>query len=634
MENTNNIHSCPSCGETIDFKSTVNNLAVCTCGLVWERDGENLSASDTLTIKNAADFIQSGTTGSWNNLPFTVTGRFRLWFEQAVYNYWSVDMGDEKIRYLAEGYGMFAIYEPASYIRPINHNDYNIFSTARQFTTPDNEHYEVTDKDSADYIDVEGSVFKPAHTKPIKSIEAVSINGRIEIIQFSKNTVMAFKSHPVSFEDLNFQNLREKTGEGKTFACRNCNTKKVIETYPYAQSWVCDHCETRLSVSDGMLVQAHGVNKSTSPIIHVPIGSDIELQNVNYRVIGFSHKQDSASKYDKWKEYTLYNKYLGYAFLTESDGHWMLLKETQQAPLPSVASLNYFSFEDKTFNRFLTYKFDILYSTGEFPGNIFDDHEEIQAIDFISPPEILSIEKESGNRNVWFRGEYIERNVIKNQVSGSIPSSYGVAPAQPKNWADTGTIVQSALIVMVIMLLTQYFINMNHLEKTVLDENYKLADSVASNTFMTEKFVLKKWKSNLLLKLYAPVDNSWFEFNITLVNVKDGSEYNMEEGLELYKGYSDGEFWSEGSAYGDAYFSSIPAGTYFMSVTGTRDSKTMYNNRPYIFNVKVINDTPMYRNFILILLCIITWPIISGIRNYNNERQRWSNSPYSTFNDD
>lgn len=632
MENTNNIHSCLSCGKTIDFKNTVNNLGACTCGRVWLRDGENLLASVTPTIKNADDFIQSGTTGYWNGIAFTVTGRFRLWFEQAVYNYWSLDMGDEKIRYLAEGYGMFAIYEPASYIRPINHNDFSIFSAARHFTTPDNEHYEVTDKDSANYIDIEGSVFIPEHTKPVKSIEAVSINGRIEIIQFSKDAVTAFKSHPVSFQDFGLQNLREKTAEGKTFACRNCNTKKVVETYPYAQSWVCDHCQTRLSVTDGKLVEAHGVNKTTPPVIHIPIDSFITLHDVNYRVIGFSHKQDKDSKNDKWKEYTLYNKQLGYAFLTESDGHWMLLKETQKAPLPSVSSLNYFSFEDNTYNRFLTYKFVILYSTGEFPGNIFDDHEATQAIDYISPPEILSIEKGPGHKNIWFRGEYIDRNVIKNQVSVSIPTTYGIAPAQPKSWADTATIIQSALIVMVIMLLTQYFINMNHLEKTVLDENYELADSVATKVFVTQKFTLKKWKSNLMLKLYAPVNNSWFEFNITLVNAKDGTEYTMEEGLEFYSGYSDGEAWSEGSNSSDAYFSEIPEGTYFMSVTGIRDQNTGFD-RPYTFNVKVINDTPMYRNFILIMLCLLIWPIISGIRSYNNEWRRWSNSPYSTFND-
>lgn len=634
MEDTHNIRSCPSCGEMIDFENSVNNQAVCTCGLVWLRDGENLSASDTPSIKDPADFIQNGTTGLWNNMPFTVTGRFRLWFQQAVYNYWSVDMGDNQIKYLAEGYGMFAIYEPVSYIRPVNHNDYSIFASSRQFTTPDNEHYEITDKDSADYVDIEGSVFLPEHTGPVKSIEAVSINGRIEIIRFSSNTVMVFKAHPLSFEDLSFQNLREKVSEGKTFACRNCSTKKVIETYPYAQSWVCDNCQTRLSVEDGKLVKAHGTNKSTPPEIHVPIGSHIILKDIDYKVIGFSHKQDKDSKQDKWKEYTLYNKHFGYAFLTESEGHWMLLKETQQAPLPTFSSLNYFSFEDKTFRRFLTYQFVIIYSEGEFPGNIFDDYQATQAIDFISPPEILSIEKAPGNKNIWFRGEYINRSVIKNQVSDSIPGTYGVAPAQPKNSPDAATIVQSAFIVMIIMLLVQYFINMNHLEKTLIDSNYELADSVATKSFVTEKFTLKKWKSNLLLKFYAPVDNSWFEFNITLVNVKDGTEYSMEEGLELYKGYSDGEYWSEGSAYNDAYFSSIPAGTYFMTVTGTRDAQTMLNYRPYIFNLKVINDTPMYRNFILIMLCVIAWPIIAGIISYYNEKQRWSNSPYSTFNDD
>ena len=109
MEKMTNSLTCPSCSAAVDFKNATNNVACCANKHTWQRkDGELLSL-EIPVIQQSADMIQPGTTGSWNDLPFTVTGRFRLWFDDSAFNYWTIDIGNRKIRYLAEGYGMFAI---------------------------------------------------------------------------------------------------------------------------------------------------------------------------------------------------------------------------------------------------------------------------------------------------------------------------------------------------------------------------------------------------------------------------------------------------------------------------------------------------------------------------------------------
>ena len=634
MEKTTNSYTCPSCSSPVDFKNATNNVACCTNKHTWQRkDGELLSL-EIPVIQQSADMIQPGTTGSWNDLPFTVTGRFRLWFDDIAFNYWTIDMGNRKIRYLAEGYGMFAIYETKTFSQPVTAGDYTRFEGSQQFTLPDNnQHYEITDRNLSGYLDIEGAFYKPDFEKKIKSIDALSKSYIIEIFQFDEKLVEVFDVHPVSFEDLNLQNLRETASEGKTFSCRKCAARTTVKTFPYAQSWVCYNCQTRHSVMDSQLVREHGINKSAAPEMHLAIGSSITLKETSYEVIGFAQKQDKDSKSDKWKEYTLHNDKLGYAFLNESDGHWMLLKETMEAPLPSFASFGYFSFRDKTFSRFLNYNYTINYAAGEFPGNIFKDLGVTETTDFVSPPEILSVEQNPEGRTTWFSGEYIHRNIIKQQVTGNIPHTFGVAPAQPVNAADTLTIVKAAVIAIFMVLVVQYFNDMTHLKKTVLNQSYELPDSVATKTFVTERFELNKWKSNLELNLYAPVYNSWFELNATLVNVNDGTEYSLEQGLEFYQGHTGGESWAEGSNRENTFFTSIPAGTYFLQITGIRDQNAGFGS-PFVFGVKVINDTPMYRNLWLTLLAIVCWPVIMCITNYFNERQRWSNSPYSNFDDE
>lgn len=629
MGSATDLYPCPSCGAEFSFKNKTNNLAACTCGKVWKRVGDILLPIQLPLIKNSPDVIQPGTTGTWNDVPFSVTGRFRLWFRDTVYNYWTIDLGDGAIRYLAESYGMFAVYEPMMLGPDVSSRDFKSFERSTTIVLADKQKYEITEKNATTNLDLEGAVYKPDSEKKVKSIEAVSATGRVELLEFGENLVEVYHVHPVSIETLRLENLRIPESKGKEFSCRECSTKTVVKTYPLAQSWVCNTCETRYSVMDAHLSREHGKNKGPKPMIHLHHGSTLVFHDISYTVIGFAHKRDKSSKTDTWKEYTLYNPERGYVFVTESEGHWMLLKETDDLLLPSTGQTNKFYFEDKLFERFLTYNYLTLYAIGEFPGNIFEDNGAVEAIDFISPPEVLSIEKNPGVGVTWFRGEYIDPAIIKNQIDEILPTKSGIAPAQPKIRADTLTIIKSGIIGIILMLTAQYVTGFYNAEKKILTSSYVFADTATTQTFVTERFKLEKWKSNLELQITAPVSNSWFELNATLVNVDDGTEYNLQQGVEYYHGYTDGESWSEGGSKETAYFSSIPRGNYFMQLTGVRDN--VIYNRVSLFDITIINDTQMYRNFWLLLLAAIAWPFGLGLLNYYNEKQRWANSPYSEF---
>lgn len=620
---------CPNCATPFPVSTQLTNVTVCACGKVWRLGKENKIVSDIAVITNAQDCIQPGTTGRWQNQSFTVTGRFRLWSENEAYNYWTILSEDQTKRYLAEGYGMYEIYEQFDDIRTFSNRDFANFKRTKRFS-PELPLFEIIQTGKTTYLDVEGSFFIPSLGKdPIECVEAMSVDDRIEIIKFGDELLEIYKIHLADFDSLFLENLRPEPGPGRSFTCRKCSESTVVHTFPYTQSWVCCNCTTRYSFADGTPMREYGKDTEPKPPMYFQLGNQLTLFDINYEVIGFAHKKDPQSKYDEWSEYVLYNGQYGYAFLNESDGHWLLVRETKNAPFPSLGTRSDFSFDGEVFEKFSSYYTEIVYAEGEFPGNTFEGLRDIKITDYIAPPHLLSLEKDDKNAT-WFRGEYLDYNIIKTMSTEKIPFPKGVGAAQPVTSVNFDKLLPTMFFAILLLVAMQLFFNMNTLDKVVFDGNFDMPLNTASKTFVTPRFTLGKYQSNLELRLYAPVNNTWFEVGVTLVNAKDGTEYELNQGIEYYSGYSEGEAWSEGSVYESMIFSSIPAGTYFMQITGSGDPKLTYG-RPADFHIKAINDTTMYRNLWILVIPVVSYGAILALISYYNEKRRWSNSPYSTF---
>ena len=132
------------------------------------------------------------------------------------------------------------------------------------------------------------------------------------------------------------------------------------------------------------------------------------------------------------------------------------------------------------------------------------------------------------------------------------------------------------------------------------------------------------------LVIFAPVSNSWFELGATLVNSETGKEYNLEKGVEYYHGVSEGESWAEGSNTENAYFTRVPAGTYFLQMQGTREAGF---SGVRDFSVEAIYDVPSNRNLWFALLLFILWPLVKYLYSSYREHERWRNSPYAQYNE-
>ena len=621
---TSKLAICPSCGKPVYFQGS-NNVAVCGCRKAWHRSGDALTEVKMEPIHGSSDVIQPGTTGNWKDIAFTITGRLRVLFEDQAYNYWTLDCNDGFTRHLAEGYGMYTICEAMPFSEAAIARKFR--SDAQQLTLPDDREFSVTARNESRLIEVEGNVFVQALPDRFNSIEAITDTERVELVAYSETVAVAFACYEVEPELLFLGNMREVEPEPKLFTCRNCQDENHVLTYPYSQSWVCAKCETRHSYAGGQYV-THGGQHTHDQEFCFDIGERISLEGGDYRVVGLAYKYDTDSRTDYWHEYTLYSKLHGFMFLTESDGHWTCLKETRHTPKPGDARLHRIAFDNQQFRRYSKYHYRILYALGEFPGDAFSEHEETESMDYIAPPEILSVEKDHRKRLTWFRGKYVPRGVIAAQTHNPLPQTVGIAPAQPPRInVGTETIVKSGGIALLLAMLVQILTGSMHSNRKIFNSEYVFSDSLNTQLFISPKFELEKRSSNLELDFNAPLNNTWLELNATLVNAVTGNEYSAEEGIEFYSGTDGGEYWTEGSKSQTIHFTKIPAGTYFLQMTASRDSN-MYN-RAGLFTGKLVYDATTYRNIWIIVILILLGPLAMGIMRYYSENARWGNSEFA-----
>jgi len=578
------------------------------------------------------DVIQPGTTGKWQSERFTVLGRFRVWLEESVFNYWTVSFDNGRVAWLGEGYGLYSIMRPIPVANNFDHRNLRNAQNGTRLDLKPGSSFMLRKKQLARKWEVEGELFALSVDPYLCIADFSSEDGsHITVFEWGEKQIHFYQVEYSSFENLFLENLRPYTYADKHFECTKCNTIVRVKTFPYAQSCACPKCGTCYELANGMDFNRDSV-KTADNTIHLPIGSMGKIDDISYEVIGYAKKQENNIEKAIWSEYTLFNPQEGFATLSVFAGHWIYVREKGDSPVITSSAYQKIIYDNEPFHLYNTYTHKVIGAAGEFPYNIFDN-EKTKAREFISPPEMWIEERNPNEGVAWYFAKHINHKEINKSFSPAfMPPQTGVGALQPTGLINPTRIVQATLWGILLLCIVHICINMSKHSKIILDKTYRFPDSTNTTSIVTDKFHLDKWSSNLEFYIEANVNNSWFELDATLVNTDNGKEYSLEKGVEYYAGYSDGESWTEGSQQGTSYITKIPAGTYFMQLQGTREAALYAAQSIPGFFIRVTYDVPIYRNLLWSIALLLIWPFIIGYIAHKKEANRWYSSPFSTHN--
>jgi hypothetical protein len=336
--------------------------------------------------------------------------------------------------------------------------------------------------------------------------------------------------------------------------------------------------------------------------------------------------------------------------LVQSDDHWSYVKSVPPGEVSEGFKVA--TFQAREFKLFQDATATVEYVSGEFYWKV-SAGEKARAIDYISPPDMISIElstiisqktyQASGKTAInWgyqeagqpasgeincSLGDYLRREEVEKAfgVSGLARPSV-VAPNQPnpftgleKYWA---AFLGLTLILGIIFMVTgsgrQVFSQSFHFEA--------LPNADGTQTVFSDPFTLAGRK-NIRVSGTSDVDNSWVYFEGDLINQDSGLVQPFDLPVEHYHGVEDGEAWSEGAATTTTYLSSLPAGTYTLRLEGQWEK---WQEPSPNLSVQIVQGVPRFTNLLIALIIVSLIPAYTLVRRLMFERSRWQDSMYTS----
>ncbi|WP_300455211.1 DUF4178 domain-containing protein [Accumulibacter sp.] len=630
--------TCPSCGAPVLFRAATSIYVVCDfCRSTLLRRGEDLKNLGRMAdLLEDTSRLQIASQGTFRGRHFLVVGRIQLHYDAGFWNEWHILFDDGRSAWLAEAAGEYIVSAQVEVRQPLP-----AFAdlAPEMAVNIDGRRFTVTDLETARCIAGEGELpFRVAAGYEVNTVDLRSAD-RFATIDYSETPPLVFVGQPVSFADLKLENLKAVAGPSgdavpqvgaRVFACPHCASPLQIHS-PAIQSIACDACGSIVGVDNEnvkLLMRAAQALRETP---WLPLGSQGRLQGVDWLVIGFLRRSTSSAGQDYvWSEYLLFNAQDGFAWLIEDQGHWNFARTLANPPSVSRGQAK-FKYEGKEFKLFNSGQAEVTYVVGEFYWRV-SVGESCAVDDYVCPPLMLSREVTAKEAS-WSRAEYLAAAEVGAafQIKASPPQQTGVYANQPNPLTETHRRTcrlfwQFALAATIVQMAFAFIFA----SQLVLRQQMVLSPQNDEATLTSQEFVLERRARALLVRHATDVSNNWLSLDTTLIEKNRGDAYHGEQEVSHYEGVDEGESWSEGSRSDEMVFKDVPPGTYYLVVEyelGTDNAMAVVDK------LEVVRNPAAWSNFVLLLVFLAIFPLVSRWRRNALEARRWSESDLGTKDD-
>ena len=631
-------YDCPNCGAAVPFPSAIVVFAVCGfCrSNVIRRDADAVLEHLGQQAQLPPDLspIRIGTCGVYTCHRFNVTGRIRVGYDQGSWNEWLIDFGEDRWGWIAEAQGFYAAsFEIAA---PPDLPEASALTLGAILRIGEVD-YSVRDIKSTQILGSEGAlpmVAVPGRTAV--SIDLGAPNRQFANVEFSADGVRVFIGHSLTFAELEFTDLRplpgwttdrlEKEAAGSdALNCPACGAALELQAAGQTMRALCGHCGSLLDTSHPQLKCIEQAI-SAQPTLIIPIGQRGRFDGVDYACIGFVRRKDAEGY--SWQEYLLFNPFAGFRWLVTYDGHWSWITLLQEEPR-IVDSLPVH--DGQGYRLFTSGSATVTEVWGEFYWAVRLGERTLLS-DYIAPPNILSSEQYPELTEVtWSQGHYLEPEVVFSAFSLTGPprERSGTYLNQPNPHAEKGRTLRWLLPVFGILWLLISLISAGtKANESAFREVFTFDLSGTNKTRVSAPFrIAGSHPQSLQFDFIAPVNQSWVELDVDLVNTQTKAVRELSLGAEYWSGVDEGESWSEGDRQATELIPAVEPGEYqlVMDIDGSPELGQAE------FSIEITRDVMIWSNVLLGLVLLFAYPLFRWIREHAFERERWSLSDLSPY---
>ena len=471
--------ACPNCGAPVDFLSPASASAVCSfCRSTLVRDGESLRKIGT-SAEVFDDFtpLTIGASGSFQGTAFMLVGRLQLGTDDGPWNEWHALFDNGRSGWLSEDNGryVFAFDLPLPAGAPLPEQ-----LQAGAPVTVDGRPWRVASVVRAKLLAAQGELVQPPPSD--RAIVVSDLRNTADEVATLESVDGALKSwsigRSVRLADLKMAGLREtgiggageKTIKAQSPPCPNCGAALKI-TLATTQSVVCDSCKSVVDLSKGIGPDmAHyaqlnrmepGIPLGRTATLPIPSGA----APLPWQVVGYTERMELMSggsdEAEAWREYLLYNRQEGFAFLVDTNEGWSVVRVLTGVPEVRAQSAKWYGTQ---YAKRWTYTSETTYVLGEFywkvEANQRTQHEDYEGS--ASGHRAFLSKESTANETTWSAGESIPAPMVAQvfgldadagaQLQRGGPMSGG-GPSLGGLVGTGGLISWPALIVLLIVVL-------------------------------------------------------------------------------------------------------------------------------------------------------------------------------------
>ncbi len=420
--------ACPNCGAPVEFASAASASAVCSfCRSTLVRDGEALRRIGTSAeLFDDHSPLQLGAAGTYKGMAFTLVGRLQLGYPEGTWNEWHALFDSGRSGWLSEDNGAYVFAFDASLPTEAPAAESLRVGEARSL---DGRGWTVASVVRAHLIAAQGELPSPPRLEGDFVIADLrSTQDEVGTLDYGDPGRPHWSTgRAVLLADLKMSGLREdseKTLGGRSFECPSCGNALDVQLAT-TQSVACAQCKAVVDVSKGVGADLayHAQNNAGAGGLmpQIPLGTTGRLvmgesQAAPWQVVGYLERCDLPEPGDDeeqtfWREYLLYNRELGFAFLVDAEDGWSWVRPLTGTPQVRGDQATW---RGITYKKRYSYRAKVTWVLGEFYWRVQRD-EEARVTDYdgtgSASKKRLSYEK-TPTEVTWSAGEAVDAVVV------------------------------------------------------------------------------------------------------------------------------------------------------------------------------------------------------------------------------